>query len=213
VLQAINPVRPENAVYGQYSAGLVKGQQAPAYRDEPQVPKDSITETFVALKLKIDNWRWQGIPFYLITGKGLPTRLTQIAVTFSCPPVPFFQPYGIGSCSPNVLVFTLQPDEGFDLLFEVKQPGEPLNLKTQRLRYRYAEAFGALRDAYETLLLDLMAGDQTLFVRADEVELAWRLYARVLESPPTTLFYPAGIWGPPAAEQFMEWPDPTVLYR
>ncbi len=213
VLQAINPVRPENAVYGQYSAGLVKGQQAPAYRDEPQVPKDSTTETFVALKLKIDNWRWQGIPFYLITGKGLPTRLTQIAVTFSCPPVPFFQPYGIGSCSPNVLVFTLQPDEGFDLLFEVKQPVEPLNLKTQRLRYRYAEAFGALRDAYETLLLDVMAGDQTLFVRADEVELAWRLYARVLESPPTTLFYPAGIWGPPAAEQFMEWPDPTVLYR
>jgi len=213
LLRAIIPVRPENVAYGQYGAGLVKGLEAPAYRDEPEVPKDSETETFVALKLKIDNWRWQGIPFYLITGKGLPTRLTQIAVTFSCPPVPFFQPYGFGVCSPNVLVFTLQPDEGFDLLFEVKRPGEPMNLKTQRLRYRYAEAFEALPDAYETLLLDVMAGDQTLFVRADEVELAWRIYGRVLEAPPTTLFYPAGIWGPPAAEQFMEWTDPTVLYR
>jgi glucose-6-phosphate 1-dehydrogenase len=213
VLQAINPVRPENVVYGQYSAGLVKGREAPAYRDEPEVPQASETETFVALKLQIDNWRWQGIPFYLITGKGLPTRLTQIAVTFSCPPVPFFQPYGFGSCSPNVLVFTLQPDEGFDLLFEVKKPGEPMSLKTQRLRYRYAEAFEPLPDAYETLLLDVMAGDQTLFVRADEVELAWRIYGRILEQPPTTLFYPAGIWGPPAADRFMEWPDPTLLYR
>jgi glucose-6-phosphate 1-dehydrogenase len=212
VLRAITPVRPENAVYGQYSAGQVQGQEVPAYREESGMPPDSATETFVALKLKIDNWRWQGVPFYLITGKSLPTRLTQIAVTFSCPPVPFFQPYGLGVCSPNVLVFTLQPDEGFDLLFEVKRPGEPMNLKTQRLRYRYAEAFAALPDAYETLLLDVMAGDQTLFVRADEVELAWRLYARLLASPPATLFYPAGIWGPPAAEQFMEWPDPAQLY-
>jgi glucose-6-phosphate 1-dehydrogenase len=213
VLRAINPVRPENVVFGQYGAGLASGRELPAYRQEPEMPPDSETETFVALKLKIDNWRWQGVPFYLVTGKSLPTRLTQIAVTFSCPPVPFFQSFGGGVCSPNILVFTLQPDEGFDLLFEVKRPGEPLNLKTQRLRYRYAEAFEPLPDAYETLLLDLMAGDQTLFVRADEVELAWRLYARVLDTPPTTLFYPAGIWGPPAADQFMEWPDPTVLYR
>jgi len=213
VLRAINPVPPENVAYGQYSAGLVKGKEVPAYREEAEVPRDSDTETFVALKLQIDNWRWQGVPFYLITGKALPTRLTQIAVTFSCPPVPFFQPLGLSSCSPNVLVFTLQPDEGFDLLFEVKKPGEPLSLRTQRLRYRYSEAFEPLPDAYETLLLDLMAGDQTLFVRADEVELAWRIYGRVLEEAPTTLFYPAGIWGPPAAERFMEWPDPTVLYR
>jgi glucose-6-phosphate 1-dehydrogenase len=212
VLRAMEPVHPENLVYGQYSRGLVQGQEAPAYREAPQMPRDSQTETFVALKLTIDNWRWQGIPFYLITGKSLPTRLTQIAVTFSCPPVPFFQPFGFGSCSPNVLVFTLQPDEGFDLLFEVKRPGESPNLKTQRLRYRYAEAFEPLPEAYETLLLDVMAGDQTLFVRADEVELAWRLYGKILASPPTTLFYPAGTWGPPAAERFMEWPDPTVLY-
>lgn len=213
VLRAIIPVQPENAVYGQYRGGVVEGLEAPAYRGEPEVPGDSDTETFVALKLQIDNWRWQGVPFYLVTGKRLPTRLTQIAVTFSCPPVPILQPFGFGVCSPNVLVFTLQPDEGFDLLFEVKSPGEPLNLRTQRLRYRYAEAFEPLRDAYETLLLDIMAGDPTLFVRSDEVELAWRLYGRVLESPPTTLFYPAGIWGPPGGEQFMEWPDPTALYR
>ncbi len=211
VLQAINPLRPENAVFGQYGGGVVGGAEVPAYRAEADVPPESVTETFVALKLYINNWRWQGVPFYLVTGKRLPTRLTQIAVTFSCPPVPFFQPFA--TCSPNVLVFTLQPDEGFDLHFEVKNPGEPLYLQTQRLRYRYAEAFAPLPDAYETLLLDIMAGDQTLFVRADEVELAWRLFARVLESPPATLFYPAGIWGPPAADQFMEWPDPTVLYR
>jgi glucose-6-phosphate 1-dehydrogenase len=213
VLQAIGPVHPEHAVYGQYGAGRVGDREVRAYRQEPGAAADSLTETFVALKLLINDWRWQGVPFYLVTGKCLPTRLTQIAVTFSCPPVPFFQPYGFGSCSPNVLVFTLQPDEGFDLHFEVKSPGEPLHLKTQRLRYRYGEVFGALPEAYETLLLDIMAGDQTLFVRADEVELAWRIYAKLLENPPTTLFYPAGIWGPPAAEQLMEWPDPTVLYR
>ena len=104
------------------------------------------------------------------------------------------------SCSPNVLVFTLQPDEGFDLHFQVKAPGEPLDLKTQRLRYRYAEAFGPLPDAYETLLIDVMAGDQTLFVRADEAEAAWRIYAPLLAEPPSPpLFYPAGSFGPPAA--------------
>ena len=95
-------------------------------------------------------------------------------------------PAGSGSCSPNVLVFTLQPDEGFDLHFQVKAPGEPLDLKTQRLRYRYAEAFGPLPDAYETLLVDVMAGDQTLFVRADEAEAAWRIYAPALDPPPPT---------------------------
>jgi glucose-6-phosphate 1-dehydrogenase len=129
----------------------VGGKEAPGYREGRGVAPDSVTETFVALKLAIENWRWNGVPFYLITGKGLPARFTQIAVTFRCPPVWLFQPQR-PSCSPNVLVFTLQPDEGFDLHFQVKAPGEPLELKTQRLRYRYAEAFGPLPDAYETLL-------------------------------------------------------------
>ena len=186
VLRAVSPVRPEDVVYGQYTRGSVGGKEAPGYREERGVAPDSVTETFVALKLGIENWRWNGVPFYLITGKGLPARFTQIAVTFRCPPVWLFQPRP-ATCNPNVLVFTLQPDEGFDLHFQVKAPGEPLELKTQRLRYRYAEAFGPLPDAYETLLVDVMAGDQTLFVRADEAEAAWRIYAPLLAERPATL--------------------------
>jgi glucose-6-phosphate 1-dehydrogenase len=213
VLRAIAPVPPDHVVYGQYTRGVAGGREVPGYREEPGVSPDSATETFVALQLGIDNWRWQGVPFYLVTGKRLPARFTQIAVTFHCPPVWLFQPMK-PTCSPNVLVFTLQPDEGFDLHFQVKAPGEPLHLKTQRLRYRYAEAFGPLPDAYETLLLDIMAGDQTLFVRADEAEAAWRLYAPLLAAPPSPpLPYPAGSFGPPAAVRFLEWPDPALLYR
>jgi glucose-6-phosphate 1-dehydrogenase len=213
VLRAISPIDPADMVYGQYGPGAIGSQAVPGYSQEPGVPADSRTETFVALKLHIDNWRWHGVPFYLVTGKCLPSQVTQIAVTFHCPPVAVFQSFGFGGCNPNVLVLTVQPDEGFDLHVEVKTPGEPLALKTQRLRYRYAEAFEPLADAYETLIVDVMAGDQTLFVRADEVEWAWRIYARVLAEPPPTLVYPAGAWGPLAAERFMEWPDPTLLHR
>ncbi len=213
VLRAVTPVRPEEVIYGQYTRGTVAGQMVPGYRELPGVSPDSATPTFIALKLAIENWRWSGVPFYLVTGKGLPSRFTQIAVTFRCPPVWLFQPLKT-SCSPNVLVFTLQPDEGFDLHFQVKAPGEPLMLKTQRLRYRYAEAFGPLPEAYETLLTDVMAGDPTLFVRADEAEAAWRIYAPLLGEPQLpALFYPAGTFGPPAAARFMEWPDPALLYR
>jgi glucose-6-phosphate 1-dehydrogenase len=213
VLRAIARVEPENVIYGQYTRGVVDGQEVPGYREEPGVSAGSPTETFVALKVHIENWRWQGVPFYLMTGKRLPRRFTQIAVTFRCPPVWVFEPGYAGTCNPNVLVFTVQPDEGFDLHFEVKTPGEPLQLKTQRLRYRYSEGFADLPDAYETLLLDIMAGDPTLFVRADEVEWAWRIFAPALDPDPAkVLFYPAGAWGPPGAAGFMEWPDPTLLY-
>ena len=213
VLRAVAPVRPEDVVYGQYTRGTVDGQTAPGYRELPGVSPDSATATFVALKLGIENWRWSGVPFYLVTGKGLPSHFTQIAVTFRCPPVWLFQSLKT-TCNPNVLVFTLQPDEGFDLHFQVKAPGEPLDLRTQRLRYRYAEAFGPLPEAYETLLTDVMAGDPTLFVRADEAEAAWRIYAPLLGEPQQPpLFYAAGTFGPPAAARFMEWPDPALLYR
>jgi glucose-6-phosphate 1-dehydrogenase len=214
VLRAIPPVQPEHVLYGQYAGGTVNRQVVPGYREEPGVSPNSHTETFVALKLHIENWRWQGVPFYLMTGKRLPTRLTQIAVTFRCPPVWVFEPRYTGTCSPNVMVFTVQPDEGFDLHFEVKAPGEPLQLKTKSLRYRYAEGFAPLPEAYETLLLDIMAGDQTLFVRADEVEWAWRLYAPALDPPPAAVLpYAAGTWGPRGTARFMEWTDPTLLYR
>ena len=211
VLRAITPVRPEDVVYGQYTRGTVAGQMVPGYRELPGVSPDSATATFVALKLAIENWRWHGVPFYLVTGKGMPSQFTQIAVTFRCPPVSLFQPLK-PTCNPNVLVLTLQPDEGFDLHFQVKAPGEPLELKTQRLSYRYREAFGPLPEAYETLLTDVMAGDPTLFVRADEAEAAWRIYAPLLGEPHLPpLFYSAGTFGPPAAARFMEWPDPALL--
>ncbi len=213
VLRAVTPVRPEDVVYGQYTRGTVDNQMVPGYREMPGVSPDSATATFVALTLAIENWRWNGVPFYLVTGKGLPSRFTQIAVTFRCPPMWLFKHLKT-TCSPNVLVFTLQPDEGFDLHFQVKAPGEPLDLRTQRLRYRYGEAFGPLPEAYKTLLTDVMAGDQTLFVRADEAEGAWRIYAPLLGEPHLPpLFYPAGTFGPPAAARFMEWPDPALLYR
>jgi glucose-6-phosphate 1-dehydrogenase len=214
VLRAIAPVRPENVIYGQSTRGSVNGLEVPGYREVSGVSPDSHTETFVALKLFVENWRWQGVPFYLVTGKRLPRRFTQIAVTFRCPPVWVFEPHYAGTCSPNVLVFTVQPDEGFDLHFEVKSPGEPLQLKTKRLRYRYSEEAVSLPEAYETLLLDVMAGDQTLFVRADEVEWAWRIYAPALDPPPERVRpYPAGTWGPKGKDRLLEWPDPTLLYR
>jgi glucose-6-phosphate 1-dehydrogenase len=214
VLRAVGPVRPENVIYGQYTAGRLDNREVPGYREEPGVSPDSHTETFVGLKLFVENWRWEGVPFYLVTGKRLAQRFTQIAVTFRCPPVWVFEPHYKGTCSPNVLVFTVQPDEGFDLHFEVKTPGEPLRLKTKRLRYRYSEESVSLPEAYETLLLDIMIGDQTLFVRADEVEWAWRLYAPALDPPEEkVLSYPAGSWGPPERDRLLEWPEPALLYR
>jgi glucose-6-phosphate 1-dehydrogenase len=214
VLRAIPPVQPSQVVFGQYTRGRAGDRLIPGYREEPGVSPDSSTETFVALEMFIENWRWQGVPFYLVTGKALPSRLTSIAVTFRCPPVLVLQSYGSCNLTSNVLVFTLQPDEGFNLLFDVKSPGMPLNLQTQRLRFRYSEAFAPLADAYQNLLLDIMTGDQTLFVRADEVEGAWRLYDPLLAGAAIPIHtYAAGSWGPPAAQTLMEWPDPTWLSK
>ena len=198
VLQAAQPIDLDAVVLGQYDAGSVHGEPTPAYRDEPGVPDDSDTETFVALPLYIDNWRWQGVPFHLRTGKRLPEKRTQIAVHFRCAPVSLFQNASGNRCgvNPNVLVITLQPDEGFDLHFEVKQPGETLQLETQRLRFRYEDAFDPIPDAYETLLQDVIVGDQTLFVHSDEVEASWQLYTPLLDADLDVQPYPAGSWGP-----------------
>lgn len=214
VLRAIPPVQPSQVIFGQYTRGQIHDRIMPGYQEQSGVAPNSPTDTFVALKLLVENWRWQGVPFYLVTGKALPTRLTSIAVTFRCPPVSVLQPYGSCNLTSNVLVFTIQPDEGFDLHFDVKTPGLPLNLKTQRLHFRYSETFAPLPDAYQTLLLDIMTGDQTLFVRADEVEGAWRLYEPLLAKADLPVHpYPAGSWGPPEARQFMEWPDPIWLSK
>ena len=204
VLRALAPVVHERVAWGQYVAGLIDGQAVAGYRQEPGVAPDSETETFVAMRLEISNWRWHGVPFYLRAGKRLARRMTQIVVTFRRPPVSVFRTYGIESIHRNVLVITIQPDEGFELGFEVKAPGQGIALQTQRLQFRYAESFSPLPEAYETLLMDVLNGDQTLFVRADEVETAWSFYAPVLEQPPPVEFYAAGTWGPPAAARLLQ---------
>ncbi len=204
VLRVVLPVTPDDVVCGQYTGGWIDDREVPGYRQEPGVAPDSAVDTFAALRLQVENWRWHGVPFYLRAGKRLPRRLTQIIVTFHRPPVSLFPSMRDPSTvQPNVLVITIQPDEGFELGFEVKAPGQPIALQTQHLRFRYAEAFAPLPDAYETLLLDVLTGDQTLFVGADETEAAWGLYMPVLADPPAVHFYPAGSWGPAEAERLL----------
>lgn len=203
VLKCISAIEPANVVLGQYTAGRADGRTIPGYLDEPDIPKSSTTETFVAMKIIIDNWRWQGVPFYLITGKRLPRRETRIMVTFRRPPVSIFEPYDRCEIHSNTLAVLMQPNEGFDLSFEVKSPGKGVTLQTQRMRFRYDETFGPLRDAYETLLLDVIRNDQTQFVRADEVEAAWKLYTPLLGRTNTIHPYPAGTWGPEEARAYL----------
>jgi glucose-6-phosphate 1-dehydrogenase len=198
VLRSVARIEESDAVWGQYARGEIRGDPVPGYLEEEAVPDDSVTETFVAIRLEVANWRWEGVPFLLRTGKRLARRATEIRVVFRRAPVSIFQPYPSCHVHSNVLTLRLQPDEGFDLAFEVKTPGDGLELVTQHLRFDYADAFGDLRDAYDTLLMDVMTGDQTLFVHADEVEASWRLYTPLLESSRSPLPYPAGTWGPEA---------------
>jgi glucose-6-phosphate 1-dehydrogenase len=201
VLKSIRPIGPGDVVFGQYARGEIDGKPVPGYRQEPDVAPDSHTETFVAMRVRISNWRWQGVPFYLRTGKRLPSRVSRILVNFRCPPVSLFQPFACSSLHPNALMITIQPDEGFDVQFEVKTPGLPFRVVTQNLHFRYSEAFEPSPEAYETLLLDVLLGDATQFVRDDWVEASWRLYTPILESPPPIALYPAGSWGPKEAER------------
>lgn len=203
VLRSVEPIRPEDVVLGQYRAGTVDGQRVAAYREEVGVRPRSSTDTFAAVRLRINSWRWHGIPFFLRTGKRLPTKRTEIVVHFRSPPVWFFGRRRSGEITANRLTITLQPDEGFELAFEIKRPGHAIQLETHRLHFLYSEAFGPLADAYQTLLLDVMRGDQTLFVRADEVEEAWRLYAPIIDRPPPLKPYAAGTWGPRAADRLI----------
>jgi len=204
VLDSIAPITLQDVVFGQYTSWLVAGQTIPGYRQEPGVPKDSTMETYVALKAEIHNWRWKGVPFYLRTGKRLPRKLTQIAVTFREAPTQVFRSLDPGSIPPNKLLITLQPSEGFSLCFSVKSPGRPFQLSDHALQFDYEKAFGQLPEAYETLLRDVMIGDQTLFVSADFTERAWRLYDPLLTGDKSVHFYTAGTWGPIEADALLE---------
>jgi glucose-6-phosphate 1-dehydrogenase len=198
VLQAIRRPAADEIVLGQYTRGTADGASVPGYREEDGVARDSTTETYAAIRLNVSNWRWSGVPFLLRTGKRLAGKSTRIVVNFRKPPVSFF-PDGPQDLRPNTLTVTVQPDEGFDLTFELKPPGHRLEMQTHAMHFRYAEAFGPLADAYQTLLADLMRGDQSLFVRSDEVEAAWGIYSALEEHRPAVHTYPAGSEGPAEA--------------
>ncbi len=196
-LESIVPLRREDVLLGQYVGGKADGESVRPYREEAGVSEGSNTETFVRLRMEIANWRWRGVPFFLETGKRMPEKRTRIAIRFQPAPVSLFRPYE-DTCDvrPNILEITLQPDEGFNLHFEVKQPRMPLRLAPRRLRFRYDDAFGDLPQAYETLLGDVIQGDQTLFVHADEVINSWRLYTPILEAGLPVHPYASGSPGP-----------------
>jgi len=209
VLRAIHPIRPEKvhhfAVRGQYGQGRSGGLDVPGYRQEKGVGPESCTETFAALRLFIDNWRWQGVPFYLRTGKRLADKVSQVSILFRPVPHQSFPATAVENWQPNRLVIRIQPEEGITLRIQAKQPGTRLLLGPVDMKFCYRDAFRATTpEAYETLLLDVMRGDATLFMRADQVETAWSLIAPVLDSwqavPPGDFpDYAPGSWGPEAA--------------
>ena len=195
-----------SAVRGQYSAGWMRGKRVPGYREEPGVDPNSTTPTYVAMKLLIDNWRWQGVPFYLRTGKRLPKKVSEIAIQFREVPLLIFQS-AAQQANPNVLTMRIQPNEGISLRFEGKMPGPSLRTRTVDMDFSYGSSFGiSTSDAYDRLLLDCMLGDQTLFTRADEVEEAWRVVTPALTAweaptdPASIPQYEAGTWEPTEAE-------------
>ena len=226
VLHAIRPIQPDQihqtAARGQYGAGWIGGKHVDGYRTEPDVAPDSTTETFAAVKLFVDNWRWQGVPFYMRTGKRLPARISEISIHFRPVPHQTFPASALLDCRPNRLLIAIQPEEGILLRFEVKQPGPAMYLTPVMMQFYYREAFRAASpEAYETLLLDVMRGDATLFMRADQTEAAWSVITPILdvwESVRPTDFpnYQAGTWGPEAAEILTaqdgrNWVVPTFL--
>lgn len=209
VLRSTRTIDPARVVRGRYTAGTIGGVQVPGYLDEPGILSGTTTETFVAVPLHVDNWRWSGVPFYLRTGKRMGKTLSQIAVRLRSTPAALFDSFGSKNETADTLIITLQPDAGFSLHFDVKVPGSPFRTERIPLGFRYDDRFPPMPEAYETLLLDVFEGDQTLFVHADEVEESWRLYTPVLETVGAVHGYPAGTWGPPEAD-CLALPDPEL---
>ncbi|MCJ7672323.1 MAG: glucose-6-phosphate dehydrogenase (NADP(+)), partial [Acidimicrobiia bacterium] len=209
LLRSVRPLGDEGSVVrGQYVAGDVDGHTVCSYRDEQGVAHDSTTETFVALRLEIDNWRWEGVPFYIRSGKRLERRVTEVAVRYKHVPFLPLPPSAIGSIEPNATVLRIQPDEGIEVAFGAKVPGSPFRVRTVKLDFSYLDSFTEQSpEPYERVLLDALLGDSTLFIRSDEVEHSWRIVTPLLEAfaanalPLAT--YPAGSWGPAEAEVMM----------
>ena len=226
LLKSIRLPRPEDIarqiVRGQYFAGTVDGEARPGYRQEAKVSPDSNVETYVALKLLVDNWRWSGVPFYLRTGKNLPASASEVRVQFRPTPNVLFAAQCGPRLDPNSLTLRLQPDEGITLRFNGKVPGTSTQVRPVRMHFGYDAEFGAYTpEAYERLLLEAMAGDATLFIRRDEVEAAWRIVDGIRsawDGKPLSNreFYAAGTWGPVAADDLLAqeghaWREPLIM--
>lgn len=221
LLKSIRPIQKKNvsaqAYRAQYTAGTVHGQSVPGYLEEPGVSPDSVTETYAAMKLYVDNWRWAGVPFYVQTGKNLPKNKTLVSVCFKHPPKQFFRDSQIEKMEPNWIIFGIQPDESIKVEMMAKQPG--LEINTQQisldaaLRPEEEDAY----DAYEELLLDVIKGDRSLFLRYDEVKAAWNVVDPVIEawSTQTTYIdtYESGTWGPQGANKLFDSPEQSWRYH
>ncbi|MBS0260419.1 MAG: glucose-6-phosphate dehydrogenase [Planctomycetes bacterium] len=230
VLRSLVPIRGDDVdkyvVRGQYGPGLVDGKQVPGYRQEVAIAPDSVTEPYVALRAKIENWRWAGVPFLLRTGKRMPRRVTEIAIQFKLPPLRLFQTVecegdvcDLREAQPTVLAFRIQPNEGISLSFSAKRPGMQFVLHGVRFDFNYSDYFRCeLPEAYERLLLDALRGDATLFMRSDELHAAWDFCDPILEAwkkkPPADFpNYAAGTWGPKEADKLLagcaaKWREP-----
>jgi len=213
ILHSIQPMNSEEvlqrAIRGQYGEGQIKGEKVPGYRTEQDVPPESRTETFVALKLMIDNWRWAGVPFYLRTGKRLAARRTEVAVQFKRAPFVLFRDTPVSSLKPNQLVLHIAPDEGISMRFGAKVPGPQVKIGSVEMDFNYTDYFGTTANTgYEILLYDGIMGDQTLFQRADMVEAGWQVVDPILDVwkalPPRNFpNYAAGSWGPKEADDII----------
>ncbi len=204
VFESMRPLQPADVVRGQYTAGQVDRQVVPGYLEEPGVDPGSQTETFAAMRLFIDNWRWAGVPFYLRTGKRLPRQVTEATILFRQAPVRFFQPMGVEDLAPNTLTIDIQPEEGITLKFMAKQPGPEVTVEPVTMSFSYDASFKVQpAEAYERLLHDALCGDHTLFARADGVDRAWQVVQPVLDAMPPVQPYFAGSWGPHAAEELI----------
>jgi glucose-6-phosphate 1-dehydrogenase len=215
VLRSIRPI-PQSAVHAhafraQYTSGEMDGAKVGGYLDEPDVPTASTTETFAALKLYIDNWRWRGVPFYLRTGKRLSSDSSMVSIRFKFPPQQLFRETAIERLKPNWLLMGIQPTECLRMEVQVKQTGLEMRTRTTQLDASYAGEDGVALDAYEALLLDVIDGDHALFLRYDEVAWAWRVVDPILKvwsvERDFIHTYPAGTWGPPEAARLFDHED------
>jgi glucose-6-phosphate 1-dehydrogenase len=221
LLRSIRPMSPEqiceNTVAGQYGPARIGGEEAPGFRQEPGVDPQSQTDTYAAATFFVENWRWAGVPFYLRTGKRLPKRVTEIAIQFNPAPLAIFDGQSV-QCSPNLLIVRIQPEEGISLKFLSKRPGAGMHLRPVSMDFNYGSSFGERSpSAYETLLLDAIMGDATLYTRQDMVEASWAVVEPIQnvwrETKHDFPNYPAGSWGPAAADAMLarrghEWRKP-----